>query len=123
MLATLFRKTSKQIFGGGSQPRPARREPGRARLGVEALEAREVLSGNTAGYVLSGGNLFQQTASGLVPRDTGVRDFTAPGGVLYDLHTDGGVFRFSNGTPTPIGATASALVSDVNRSVFALHWD
>src|SRR5262249_54824151 len=83
----------------------------------------ELLSGNTAGYVLDpGGNLFQQTGAGLVLRDTGVRDYTAPGGQLYDLHTDGRVLQFANNVPTQVLSSASALVSDAPGDVFALSW-
>src|SRR5262249_53846473 len=87
----------RKRFSGGTKPSPrAARKPQSVRLSVEALERREVLSGNTAGYLLyPGSNLYQQTPSGLVLRDTGVRDFTAPGGTLYDLHTDGRVLLFN----------------------------
>src|SRR5262245_4153269 len=73
--------------------RPARRAPR-----LEALERRELLSGNTAGYVLHiDGSLWQTTSSGAVQVDAGVKDYTAPWGTLYDLHSDGRVFLFSPG--------------------------
>src|ERR671936_489935 len=122
MVRTWLKQLANKWFGGVAAPQGNRRRT--ARLGVEALERREVLSGNTAGYVLyANGYLYQQTASGLALRDTGVRDFTAPGGVLYDLHTDGRVLRFAaNGNSTPIYANASALVSDATGNVFALSY-
>src|SRR5262245_30925517 len=52
----------KSLVRSVKDSRPARRKPRRARLGLDHLETRELLSGNTAGYVLDpGGNLFQQT--------------------------------------------------------------
>jgi hypothetical protein len=95
------------------------RKPSWGRLGVEALEKREVLSGgNTGGYILNHGNLYH--GPGLL--DTNVKDFCVPGNIVYDLHTDGGVFQLGNGQKTQVGWNDIALVSDAAGNVFSLNY-
>ena len=51
-MARWFGQLRKRWFDGTDNSRPAPRKAPSARLGVEALERRELLSGNTLGYVL-----------------------------------------------------------------------
>src|SRR5438105_8837374 len=100
MVRTWLKQLNKNGFPKQRQGATGAWKPPSARLSVEALEKRELLSGgNTAGYSLSSaGVLFYQPPSGgIFALDTGVRDFCVPGSVRYDLHTDGRVFQIANG--------------------------
>src|SRR5216683_280454 len=121
MMRTWLKKMNKNWFPRQREGVRCARKPQSARLSVEALEKRELLSGgNTAGYLLSGGNLFHQTPSGLALLDSSVKDFCVPGSIVYDLHTDGRVFQISNGSFHQVYASAGALVSDATDNVFTL---
>ena len=54
-MARWFGQLRARVLDGTGDSRPANRKPPSARPGVEALERRELLSGNTAGYVLQPG--------------------------------------------------------------------
>jgi hypothetical protein len=83
---------------------------------LERLEERELLTG---GYLLSGGNLYQSTTSGLVLMDTGVKSFSVFNSLVYDLHANGTVYQVNWGIQ--IGSGYSALVSNAQGAVYALN--
>jgi len=123
MVRTWLKQLNKNGFPRQRKGERGAWKPPSARLSVEALEKRELLSGgNTAGYSLSSaGVLFYQPPSGgIFALDTGVRDFCVPGSVVYDLRTDGRVFQIANGNLRQVYANAGALVSDATNNVFTL---
>jgi hypothetical protein len=129
MLRTCFHQLRQYLRGGKARSRAARRNPAPVRLSVEALERREVLSGNTAGYHLAADftltlyNINDRRWYGGHPVDGGVVDFTAPGGVVYDLHSDGTIHLFNGSFFSTIGTNGRSLVSDATGNVFALFTD
>jgi hypothetical protein len=84
----------------------------RARLELEALEKREVLSAPS--YVLSNGNLYQKSAAGATLIDRNVQSYQADGhGHVAVLEQTGNLKYYSNPTLTTIdsGVTAYHLGS------------
>jgi hypothetical protein len=67
---------------------------------------------------------YQNTSSGQVLLDTGVKSFTVVNQLVYDLHTDGTVYAVMTGTGVyklQIGSGYSALVSGNQGSLCALN--
>jgi gentisate 1,2-dioxygenase len=107
----MLRTWTDWIRGKRSSRTPARRRPTsarrRTRLGVEALETRELLSATVPGFTLdNSGNLYHTTASGPQLIDTGVQNFAVVNNQVYDLHTAGTLESMnSDGTGKAILAT------------------
>jgi hypothetical protein len=85
-----------------------------------------VLSATTTStYVLTGGNLYQRSASGQTLIDSGVRSFAvAPSGRLFVLQTNGVLFRSGDGCPGSFDAIeqhVNSVAVDSTGRVFALH--
>jgi hypothetical protein len=97
MLRAWLREMRTNLLGCRGTPKSVGRAGRTARLGVECLEARELLSGGVApSYTLSDGNLYQVTATGQTLIDTGVRQFAVVNSKVFGLHTDG-TFESMNG--------------------------
>jgi hypothetical protein len=93
---------------------PAGKKPARRPyLTVEALEKREVLSGDYSGFTLdSTGNLFHTIGRQPQLIDTGVLDFAVVNNKVYDLHTNGDLDSLNSD-----GSGKSQI--DVNDTAFA----
>ncbi len=107
----------------------ARRATRRARLTLEALEARKVPSASTnPTYLLSSGKLYQESAAGQTLLDTGVRSFaiapSASSGSVYILQSTGALLRSPNSSPgqfTSLEQGVKAVAVDATNKVFALQ--
>jgi hypothetical protein len=89
MLRAWSRLVSKRLFGGTRSSKLASRKSRSVRLGVEALETRELLSATVPGFSLNSGNLYHSAGSQQQLIDTGLQDFSVVNGKVYDFHTDG----------------------------------
>jgi hypothetical protein len=104
-------RTLKKWFGGRYSRTVASRrsaQPRRARLGVECLEARELLSTTAPGLSLSNGNLYSTMAAQTQLIDTGVQTFTVVHNKVFDLHTDGKLERLSPDGSGKVAVTSGA---------------
>ena len=101
--------------------RSVKRTSRRASFGFEALEDRRLLSSFTLN---NQGNLYESTSSGSVDIDSGVVSFAvAVDGTLYDIHGNGVMNEFKNGTLHPFDTGVVSFAIDRNDSVYDLRAD
>ncbi len=82
----MLRALWKSWLGGKKKHTSKARRP---RLGLEALELREMLSASPTGFSLSGGNLYNTSGTQAQLIDSGVQRFAVANSQVYDLHTNG----------------------------------
>src|SRR5262249_24907279 len=85
MLRTWWANRNKTRSGKATQ----RQDRRKVNLGVEYLEAREVMSATVPGFTLVGSNLYSTAHSQHKLIDTGVKAYAVGNGKPDDVHTDG----------------------------------
>jgi hypothetical protein len=125
MLRALLREMRTNLLGRRATPRHAGGVRRAARLAVECLEARELLSdGVVPGYSLdSSGNLYNTAGAQPQLIDTGVQAIAGTGGSsVFDLHVDGRLYRQDiTGTRTYLDGGVMAIAGTGGTSAFDLH--
>jgi hypothetical protein len=113
---SLVRESWNQRRKGTTRKRRTRR----TRLGIECLEDRQMLSASTAGFTLSGDNLYNSSGALI---DSGVQAIAGSGGTsVFDLHSNGVLFDMNaSGAYTQIDAGVQAIAGSGGTSVFDLH--
>src|SRR5690348_13227598 len=91
MLRAWLREMRTSLLGRRATPRPAGRPRRTARLGLECLEGRDLLSGGVVpGYSLdSSGNLYNTAGAQPLLIDTGVEKFSVRNNKVYALEAGG----------------------------------
>jgi hypothetical protein len=104
-----------------SRKQPARCSPLRARLEMEPLEKREVLSTASASYVLIHGNLYHKPAAATTLIDRAVRSFQADGhGDVAVLEQTGDLKYYSKPTLTAIDSGVTTYQLDTTGTLLEL---
>jgi hypothetical protein len=119
----------KKWFWGESFPRSIEamckansQKPNRARLVLELLESRELLTGPYPGFTLdSSGNLYNTTGTQPQLIDTAVQNFAVANNEVYDLHTNGAL-QAMNGDGSGKATLATSVQSFAVAANGTLYW-